>query len=106
VVLLLTEKMEEQPELSLGMTSLEVSVGFGKTRSPAKSSSSDSHGSRGGKKRKQFAWDEAISRASSLDLQLGDPLPLDWEQCLDLHVSIQIHLKLFVTRNKICCIPR
>lgn len=84
---MLTEELEVQPELSLGPMSLAVSVGFGKAKSP-KSSSSDSDGSSGGKKRKQFAWGEDISHASSLELQLGDPLPLDWEQCLDLHVSI------------------
>jgi len=82
--------MEVQPELSLGPTSL----GFAPVKSP-RSSSSDSEGSSGGaagKKRKHFAWEEAVSHAgSSLDLQLGDPLPLDWEQCLDLHVSTETH---------------
>jgi hypothetical protein len=81
--------MEVQPELSLGPMSLAaVSAGFGKAKSPKSSSSPDRDGSGSGKRRKQFAWDEAVSDASSLELQLGDPLPLDWEQCLDLHVSI------------------
>ncbi|GJN28148.1 hypothetical protein PR202_gb16237 [Eleusine coracana subsp. coracana] len=83
--------MEVQPELSLGPTSLAVSAGFGKAKSP-KSSTSDSDGSSGGKKRKQFFWDDAISHASSLELQLGDPLPLDWEQCLDLHSGRMYYL--------------
>jgi hypothetical protein len=58
-------------------------------------SSSNSEGSGGGagNKRKHFAWE---SHGSSLDLQLGDPLPLDWEQCLDLHVRRQ-------TDTYLCC---
>lgn len=89
--------MEVQPELSLGPTSL----GFAAMKSP-RNSSSDSEGSGGGaagKKRKHFAWEEAVSHGSGLDLQLGDPLPLDWEQCLDLHVrehtELQTHTYIF-----------
>jgi hypothetical protein len=80
--------MEVQPELSLGVSA--PAAGFGAVKSPRSSSSdSDGSGCSGGKKRKHFAWrEEAVSHASGLDLQLGDPLPPDWEQCLDLHVSI------------------
>ena len=42
------------------------------------------------KKRKLFP-DHLLSAGSqfqtSVDLQVKDPLPLDWEQCLDLEVS-------------------
>ncbi|KAF0895917.1 hypothetical protein E2562_017561 [Oryza meyeriana var. granulata] len=84
--------MEVQPELSLGPTSL----GFGaaSTKSATKSSSSESDGSSDDgsrKRRKHFAWKEAVSHAS-LELQLNDPLPLDWEQCLDLHSGRMYYL--------------
>ncbi|KAL6875723.1 hypothetical protein ACP4OV_013236 [Aristida adscensionis] len=79
--------MEVQPELSLGPTSL---AGFAKS---PRSSSSDSDGSgSGGKRRKHFAWEEAVSYGSGLELQLGEPLPLDWEQCLDLHSGRMYYL--------------
>ncbi|TVU25773.1 hypothetical protein EJB05_28282 [Eragrostis curvula] len=85
--------MEVQPELSLGPTSLVVSPGFISNAKSPRSSSSDSDGSSGGaKKRKHFVWDEAVSHASGLELQLGDPLPLDWEQCLDLHSGRMYYL--------------
>ncbi|CAN6371799.1 unnamed protein product [Urochloa humidicola] len=86
--------MEVQPELSLGVS---PAVGFAAVKSP-RSSSSDSDGSSGGgagggKKRKHFAaWEEAVSHASGLELQLGDPLPPDWEQCLDLHSGRMYYL--------------
>ncbi|OEL24680.1 hypothetical protein BAE44_0014301 [Dichanthelium oligosanthes] len=83
--------MEVQPELSLGPASLPVPAGFAAVKSP-RSSSSDSDVSSGGKKRKHFAWEEAVSHASGLELQLGDPLPLDWEQCLDLHSGRMYYL--------------
>lgn len=39
------------------------------------------------KKRKQIALQEAMARPAAIDLlHLNDPLPLDWEQCLDLQV--------------------
>ncbi|KAL5203542.1 hypothetical protein ABZP36_008413 [Zizania latifolia] len=76
--------MEVQPELSLWPTS---SLGFGSAKSA--SSSSESDGSR--KRTKHFAWEETVSHAS-LELQLNDPLPLDWEQCLDLHSGRMYYL--------------
>jgi hypothetical protein len=44
------------------------------------------------KKRKNYtaaSWDWEVHQQppASLDLQLNHPLPLDWEQCLDLQVS-------------------
>ncbi|KAL6660635.1 hypothetical protein ACP70R_001670 [Stipagrostis hirtigluma subsp. patula] len=84
--------MEVQPELSLGPTSLAAPARFATMKSP-RSSSPDSDGSGGGrKKRKHFAWEEAVSHASGLELQLGDPLPMDWEQCLDLHSGRMYYL--------------
>ncbi|AQK58063.1 WW domain containing protein [Zea mays] len=81
--------MEVQPELSLG---------FAPAVKIPRRSSSNSEGSGGGagNKRKHFAWE---SHGSSLDLQLGDPLPLDWEQCLDLH-SGRMYYQNRKTKNK------
>ncbi|XP_062197847.1 uncharacterized protein LOC133900661 [Phragmites australis] len=78
--------MEVQPELSLGPTTL-VSAGFATAKSPRSSSSDSDGGNGGGKKRKHFAWEEAVSLASGLELQLGD-----WEQCLDLHSGRMYYL--------------
>ncbi|CAL4988373.1 unnamed protein product [Urochloa decumbens] len=84
--------MEVQPELSLGVSP----AGFAAVKSPRSSSSDsdgDGSGGAGGKKRKHFAaWEEAVSHASGLELQLGDPLPPDWEQCLDLHSGRMYYL--------------
>ncbi|WOL11285.1 hypothetical protein Cni_G20047 [Canna indica] len=68
--------MDDQPELSLTLVS--------STESANSSSSESDVNTR--RKRKQ-TWDEPapISQSSTVDLQLRDPLPLDWEQCLDLH---------------------
>lgn len=35
---------------------------------------------------------------ASVDLQLKDPLPLDWEQCLDLEVSISFSINYIQTQ--------
>ena len=75
----LRKRMELQPpELSLAPAPA------------ARSSSSESDGT-SRKKRKHHAagaaWDWEDPPAASLELQLNDPLPLDWEQCLDLQVS-------------------
>jgi hypothetical protein len=76
------KKMEMQPELSLGPT--WPALGFASEKS-TKSSSSESDGS-SRKKRKHCTWEDPVSHPH-LELQLSDPLPLDWEQCLDLQVS-------------------
>ncbi|XP_006663918.1 uncharacterized protein LOC102709974 [Oryza brachyantha] len=79
------KRMEVQPELSLGPT-WPAPGGFAST----KSSSSESDGS-SRKKRKHFTWEEPVSHAN-LELQLNDPLPLDWEQCLDLQSGRMYYL--------------
>ncbi|KAL5205987.1 hypothetical protein ABZP36_034196 [Zizania latifolia] len=79
--------MELQPELSLGPT--WPGTGFSSAKS-TKSSSSESDGS-SRKKRKHFTWEESVSHAN-LELQLNDPLPLDWEQCLDLQSGRMYYL--------------
>jgi hypothetical protein len=83
----LQKRMELQPELSLG----PVWPGFATGGLAAKSSSSESDGS-SRKKRKHYtaSWEEPQQPPASLELQLNDPLPLDWEQCLDLHVSTSL----------------
>ncbi|KAL6905901.1 hypothetical protein ACP4OV_003502 [Aristida adscensionis] len=80
--------MEMQPELSLGPT-WSPAPGFISAKS-AKSSSSESDGS-SRKKRKHYTWEVPVSQAS-LELQLNDPLPLDWEQCLDLQSGRMYYL--------------
>ncbi|KAF5465244.1 hypothetical protein F2P56_015269 [Juglans regia] len=80
----------ELPELSLAPTQFVVH----KTSSAYSSSSeSDSNPSR---KRKFFS-DYPLKTAekvvhTSVDLQLKDPLPLDWEQCLDLESGRMYYL--------------
>ncbi|KAF0888786.1 hypothetical protein E2562_017785 [Oryza meyeriana var. granulata] len=81
------KRMELQPELSLGPT--WPVPGFASAKS-TKSSSSESDGS-SRKKRKHFTWEEPVSHAN-LELQLNDPLPLDWEQCLDLQSGRMYYL--------------
>ncbi|XP_074560818.1 uncharacterized protein LOC141817009 [Curcuma longa] len=39
-----------------------------------------------GLRKQQLTWSDPGSQSSNIDLQLNDPLPLDWEQCLDLQV--------------------
>uniref|UniRef100_A0ACD5XHX1 Uncharacterized protein n=1 Tax=Avena sativa TaxID=4498 RepID=A0ACD5XHX1_AVESA len=82
--------MQMQPELSLGPT--WPALGF----ASSKSSSSESDGSSSRmKKRKHYTWEweweEPVSH-SHLELHLGDPLPLDWEQCLDLQSGRMYYL--------------
>uniref|UniRef100_A0A0D9XXZ5 WW domain-containing protein n=1 Tax=Leersia perrieri TaxID=77586 RepID=A0A0D9XXZ5_9ORYZ len=82
------KRMEMQPELSLGPT--WPAPGFVASAKSTKSSSSESDGS-SRKKRKHFTWEEPVSHAN-LELQLNDPLPLDWEQCLDLQSGRMYYL--------------
>ncbi|XP_062202929.1 protein CURLY FLAG LEAF 1-like [Phragmites australis] len=83
----LRKRMELQPELSLGPTCSAAAPGF----ATAKSSSSESDGS-SRKRRKHHAWEEPPVSHASLELQLNDPLPLDWEQCLDLQSGRMYYL--------------
>ena len=82
----LRKRMELQPELSLAPAAWPAFAPAPATRS----SSSESDGT-SRKKRKHHAagaaWEEPQHPPASLELQLNDPLPLDWEQCLDLQVS-------------------
>ncbi|CAM0902457.1 unnamed protein product [Alopecurus aequalis] len=79
--------MEMQPELSLGPT--WPALGFVSEKS-TKSSSSESDGS-SRKKRKHYTWEAPVSHPH-LELHLSDPLPLDWEQCLDLQSGRMYYL--------------
>ncbi|XP_062204766.1 protein CURLY FLAG LEAF 1-like [Phragmites australis] len=82
----LSKRMELQPELSLGPTWPAAPPGF----ASAKSSSSESDGS--SRKRKHCAWEEPPVSHAGLELQLNDPVPLDWEQCLDLQSGRMYYL--------------
>ncbi|KAG6508849.1 uncharacterized protein LOC121982187 [Zingiber officinale] len=45
------------------------------------------------KKRKQIALQEVMAHPAAIDLlRLNDPLPLDWEQCLDLQSGRMYYL--------------
>lgn len=44
------------------------------------------------KRKQQMIWSNPVSQRSSIDLQLNDPLPLDWEQCLDLESGNMYYL--------------
>ncbi|KAF8725427.1 hypothetical protein HU200_019948 [Digitaria exilis] len=86
----LRKRMELQPELSLA----PAWPGSAATAPapPARSSSSESDGT-SRKKRKHYTagavWEQP---PASLELQLNDPLPLDWEQCLDLQSGQMYYL--------------
>lgn len=70
-------RLMDQTQLSLGP---HASILSQKTHSL----SSESDGNVG-RKRKQICHE--VSSPTSIELQLNDPLPLEWEQCLDLQVN-------------------
>ncbi|RRT65882.1 hypothetical protein B296_00018704 [Ensete ventricosum] len=76
----------DQMELSLGGSSLSLLSESTTNSSPARSEANPR------RKRKQ-TWDDPTIH-TSIDLQLNDPLPLDWEQCLDLQVITSLSLSL------------
>ncbi|CAL9192266.1 protein CURLY FLAG LEAF 1-like [Musa acuminata AAA Group] len=71
------------PELSLGGS---LSLLCGRTNSSSSESDADSR-----RKRKQ-TWSDPVMIQTSIDLQINDPLPLDWEQCLDLRSGRMYYL--------------
>ncbi|XP_072981730.1 uncharacterized protein [Typha angustifolia] len=76
-------RMIDQPELSLG-PSLSI---FAKSTN---SSSSESDGN--SRKKRKHTWDDQPISQTSVELQLNDPLPMDWEQCLDLQSGKMYYL--------------
>lgn len=91
----------EIPELSLGPTQL----GFNKSSSSS-SSPVESAESNGTCRKRKFFQDHDLkssapspSLQTSVDLELKDPLPLDWEQCLDLEVSLSLSHIFFITET-------
>ncbi|RWW75864.1 hypothetical protein BHE74_00016084 [Ensete ventricosum] len=80
----------DQMELSLGGSSLSLLSESTTNSSPARSEANPR------RKRKQ-TWDDPTIH-TSIDLQLDDPLPLDWEQCLDLQVITSLSLSLSLSR--------
>ncbi|XP_068666317.1 protein CURLY FLAG LEAF 1-like [Aristolochia californica] len=77
----------DTPELSLGPSRIIV---------PAESTHSSSSESEANSRRKRkYCWDHYKSELpcqTSIELQLKDPLPLDWEQCLDLESGRMYYL--------------
>ncbi|XP_078435134.1 uncharacterized protein LOC144706107 [Wolffia australiana] len=43
-------------------------------------------------KKRKFSWNEPSSCQTPIELQLKDPLPFDWEQCLDLQSGRMYYL--------------
>nr|XP_010912818.1 uncharacterized protein LOC105038647 [Elaeis guineensis] len=77
-----TLKVMDQTELSLG-PSLSTLV------KSAKSSSSESDAN--SRRKRKHSWVEPMTQ-TSIELQLNDPLPFDWEQCLDLQSGRMYYL--------------
>ncbi|KAF6161840.1 hypothetical protein GIB67_001138 [Kingdonia uniflora] len=78
----------DQPELSLGPSnsSLGVSENNMNTSSCTESESNVS-------KKRKHNWDHSFKTDQPMfQLQLKDPLPLDWEQCLDLESGDMYYL--------------
>ncbi|KAJ8615789.1 hypothetical protein MRB53_035161 [Persea americana] len=80
-------RVMENPDLTLGLSRFIA---------PAESSNSSSSESEANSHRKRkFSWDHLKSDSmiqNSIELQLKDPLPLDWEQCLDLESGRMYYL--------------
>ncbi|KAF7055091.1 hypothetical protein CFC21_062665 [Triticum aestivum] len=87
------KRMEMQPELSLGPTwpALGFAPASEKNTKQISSSSSESDGSSRKKRKHYNTWEEPVSHPH-LELHLNDPLPLDWEQCLDLQSGKMYYL--------------
>ncbi|KAG0460259.1 hypothetical protein HPP92_023387 [Vanilla planifolia] len=43
-------------------------------------------------KRKLSSWEQPSTQINIVDLQVTNPLPIDWEQCLDLHSGRMYYL--------------
>ncbi|TQD93076.1 hypothetical protein C1H46_021334 [Malus baccata] len=92
----------EIPELSLGPTQL----GFNKNSSSSSSPVESAEGKGTCRKRKFFQDHHLKSSApspslqTSVDPQLKDPLPLDWEQCLDLESGKMYYLNRKTSRKR------
>ncbi|XP_073007871.1 uncharacterized protein [Typha latifolia] len=71
----------DQPELSLGPAFALNSANC----------SSQSELDNNSSKKRKHTWDEPITQYS-IELHLNDPLPLDWEQCLDLQSGRMYYL--------------
>lgn len=89
-------KIMDQPELALGPS-------LSSLPDTPNSVSSESEASNG-RKRKVSNWEQP-STLTSIDLQLSNPLPLDWEQCLDLQSGRMYYLNR-KTLKKSCQKPK
>uniref|UniRef100_A0A8I6XN32 WW domain-containing protein n=2 Tax=Hordeum vulgare subsp. vulgare TaxID=112509 RepID=A0A8I6XN32_HORVV len=87
-------RMEMQPELSLGPVwpALGFASASEKNTKQNSSSSSESDGSSRKRRKHYNAWEEEPVSHPHLELHLNDPLPLDWEQCLDLQSGKMYYL--------------
>ncbi|ONK57903.1 uncharacterized protein A4U43_C09F5460 [Asparagus officinalis] len=69
----LSMRMMDQPELSLG---------------PSVTTDTNANLCR----KRKHTWDESMSTQTSIELHRSDPLPMDWEQCLDLQSGRMYYL--------------
>ncbi|XP_074589000.1 uncharacterized protein LOC141844920 [Curcuma longa] len=69
------------------MEHMELSLG-----QPQSISSEESDPISTTKRKQQSIWSNPVNQSGSIDLQLDDPLPLDWEQCLDLESGNMYYL--------------
>jgi len=62
--------------------------------------SSSSESENNPSRKRKFSSDQYLPKngspiQASVDLHVKDPLPLDWEQCLDLEVSISLSFYIY-----------
>uniref|UniRef100_A0A1D1YBP3 E3 ubiquitin-protein ligase Itchy n=1 Tax=Anthurium amnicola TaxID=1678845 RepID=A0A1D1YBP3_9ARAE len=86
------QAVKNQRQLWRGMDRPELSLGpLSSFADGVENLSPESESSNACRKRKS-AWDEPLSLQTGIELQLKDPLPLDWEQCLDLQSGRMYYL--------------
>ncbi|KAJ0973043.1 hypothetical protein J5N97_021002 [Dioscorea zingiberensis] len=84
-------KTMEDVELSLSTTFANYTVN--------RSSSSESKLINPYRKRKCYSWDDQPMTHTSIELNPSDPLPLHWEQCLDLQSGRMYYLNRKTSRR-------
>ncbi|EHA8587068.1 hypothetical protein COCNU_scaffold001370G000010 [Cocos nucifera] len=84
------EKVGSDQALTV-MDETELSLGPSLSAFAKSANSSSSESDANSRRKRKHAWDEPMTQ-TSIELQLNDPLPLDWEQCLDLQSGRMYYL--------------
>ncbi|XP_038989672.1 uncharacterized protein LOC120113062 [Phoenix dactylifera] len=84
------EKVDSEQALTV-MDQTELSLGPSLSAYVKSANSSSSESDANSRRKRKHAWDEPMTQ-TSIELQLNDPLPLDWEQCLDLQSGRMYYL--------------